>query len=197
MTALSKAAAVVGVGESSVGRVPHLSTVALQRAAAEAALADADVLVMVGGASRGDRDLAKAALAPLGLDIAFADVAIKPGKPVWLGRVGSVLVMGLPGNPTSALVTARLLLAPLIAGLTGRDPAEALPWRSLPLCEALNAAGDRETFSRACWNGEKLHLLFNQDSGAQKTLAAANLLVRRPAGSSGFAAGDHVDVLDF
>src|SRR3546814_15088327 len=78
------------------------------------------------------------------------------GKPVWFGRVGDQLVMGLPGNPTSALVTARLLLAPLVAGLGGRDPTSALFWREAYLADVLPACGDRETFFRGRWTGERV-----------------------------------------
>ena len=63
------------------------------------------------------KDFAKTMFEPLGLELVFSKVAIKPGKPVWLGKAGATLVMGLPGNPTSALVTGRLLLAHLLCEL--------------------------------------------------------------------------------
>ncbi len=75
------------------------------------ALERADLLIVTGGASVGEKDFAKAMFEPAGLELIFSKVAIKPGKPVWLGRAGGRLVMGLPGNPSSAMVTARLLLA--------------------------------------------------------------------------------------
>jgi molybdopterin molybdotransferase len=165
-------------------------------AAAFEAVASADLVVVTGGASVGERDFAKAMFGE-GLELVFSKVAMKPGKPVWLGRCGQALVLGLPGNPTSALVTARLFLVPLLAGMSGRDPSQALPWRRAALAEALGSAGSRETFSRGYWRDEEVALLPNQDSGAQKMLAAAELLVRRPAGSHGLAAGSMVRVLDF
>lgn len=167
---------------------------AMARAAAEA-LAAADLVVVTGGASVGEKDYAKAMFAPSGLDLVFAKVAIKPGKPVWLGRAGTKLVIGLPGNPTSAMVTARLLLAPLIAGLGGRDPG--LDWRRAPLAEAIGPCGDRETFLRAAWEGGAVRALANQDSGAQRTLAAADVLIRRRPGAPAAQAGDTVEILDF
>ena len=167
---------------------------AMEQAAAEA-LAGADLVVVTGGASVGERDHAKAMFAPAGLELIFSKVAIKPGKPVWLGRAGKTLVMGLPGNPNSALVTARLLLAPLIAGLTGRAPV--LAWRRAKLTEALPATGARETFYRAASAGGGVRPLANQDSGAQSTLAAADLLIRRIASAPAGEAGEEVDVLDF
>jgi molybdopterin molybdotransferase len=167
----------------------------LEKAAGEALVA-ADLVVVTGGASVGERDFAKAMFSSHGLDLIFSRVAIKPGKPVWLGRAGDRLVMGLPGNPSSALVTARLLLAPLLAGLSGRDPHEALRWRRAPLAAPLEACGSRETFVRAARDREAARPLPNQDSSAQKTLAAADLLIRRPAGIPAARVGDMVDVLE-
>jgi molybdopterin molybdotransferase len=166
----------------------------LEQAAAEA-LAVADLVVVTGGASVGEKDYAKAMFAPAGLELIFAKVAIKPGKPVWLGRVGRKLIMGLPGNPSSAMVTGRLLLAPLIAGLAGRDAASG--WRQAPLAEAIGPCGDRETFTRAGWDGEAVRAFDYQDSGAQKTLADAELLIRRRAGAPAAEAGDMVEIIAF
>ena len=166
----------------------------LEREAADA-LTRADVVVVTGGASVGERDYAKAMFEPSGLALIFSKVAIKPGKPVWFGRAGGALVIGLPGNPNSALVTARLLLAPLLAGLTGRPPA--LRWRQARLAEAIAATGNRETFHRGVAMGETARALSNQDSGAQSTLAAADLLIRRRAGAPGAEVGEMVDVIDF
>ncbi|MBV9883949.1 MAG: molybdopterin molybdotransferase MoeA [Sphingomonadaceae bacterium] len=167
---------------------------ALEQAAAEA-LSAADVVVVTGGASVGERDHGRAMFAPAGLELIFSKVAIKPGKPVWFGRAGGRLVVGLPGNPNSALATARLLLAPLLAGLTGRPPM--LYWRRATLAQALPATGGRETFYRAASDGDAVRPLTNQDSGAQSTLAAADLLIRRAAGAPAGEAGEEVDVIDF
>jgi molybdopterin molybdotransferase len=166
----------------------------LERSAAEA-LAIADLVVVTGGASVGERDYAKAMFQPAGLELIFSKVAIKPGKPVWFGRAGGTLVMGLPGNPGSAMVTARLLLAPLVAGLGGRD--RSLRWRRAPLAEAIGACGDRETFVRGSWTGESVRAFADQDSGRQKILADADLLIRRLAGAPVAEAGEMVDVIDF
>jgi molybdopterin molybdotransferase len=167
------------------------------RAAAAEALRVADLLVVTGGASVGEKDYAKAVLASLGLELIFPKVAIKPGKPVWFGRVGDRLVMGLPGNPTSAMVTARLLLAPLIAGLGGRDPREAARWSERPLSNDLAATGDRECFARARLLGDAIEILGDQNSGSQRALSQAEFLVRRRAGAAGAGAGERVEVLAF
>lgn len=165
------------------------------RAAVPELLGSADLVVVTGGASVGERDFAKTMFDEAGLELIFSKVAIKPGKPVWLGRAGTRLVMGLPGNPSSALVTARLLMVPLLHGLTGR--AAALDWRELPLPEALEGAGGRETFSRGFERDGKVHLVAHQDSSAQRALAEAGLLVRRKPGRDRLEAGSLVSVLDF
>ncbi|HEX6071464.1 MAG TPA: molybdopterin molybdotransferase MoeA [Sphingomicrobium sp.] len=167
------------------------------RRAAASAIEDSDLAVVTGGASVGEKDFAKAMFEPLGLDLVFSKVAIKPGKPVWFGRAGRALVMGLPGNPTSALVTARLFLAPLLARLSGRPAEAALEWRTAPLATPLGACGARETFHRARWNGQSAEVLSNQDSSAQKVLAEADLLVRQKADSPSLQPGERVEALDF
>jgi len=184
-------------GAEPVGRRRLRDDLPAMEAAAAEALALADLVVVTGGASVGEKDHAKRMFEPAGLELIFSKVAIKPGKPVWLGRARNRLVLGLPGNPTSALVTARLLLAPLLAGLSGRDPADALCWRQAILAEAVGPCSDRETFIRACADGKAARPLSNQDSSAQRTLAAADLLIRRRAHAPAAAAGETVDVLDF
>jgi molybdopterin molybdotransferase len=167
---------------------------AMERAAGQA-LDQADLVVVTGGASVGEKDHAKAMFEPHGLDLIFSKVAIKPGKPVWLGRAGSTLVLGLPGNPTSAMVTARLLLAPLVAGLAGR--AGALEWRKLPLGDPLPACGDRETFHRARRLETGAVPVANQDSSAQKALAEADILLRSRPHDPPRQAGYEIEALDF
>lgn len=169
---------------------------AMARAAARA-LEKADLVVVTGGASVGEKDFAKAMFEGQGLELLFSKVAIKPGKPVWFGRAGDRLVLGLPGNPTSALVTARLLLAPLVAGLSGLDPQLALRWRKSSILSPLPPGGDRETFIRARAYPDGTEPLVNQDSSAQKALVEADLLLRRRAGAAAVAAGELVPVLDF
>lgn len=169
----------------------------LLEAAARRALDQADLVVVTGGASVGEKDYARSMFAPLGLELIFSKVAIKPGKPVWFGRAGDALVLGLPGNPTSALVTARLFLAPLVAGLAGRDPAALLAWRDLALTSALKPCGERETFERGRLVDGGVASLEVQDSATQKALATADLLIRRRPGAAGLGPGDVVAVLDF
>ena len=166
-------------------------------AAARLALSEADLVVVTGGASVGEKDYARSMFAPFGLELIFSKVAIKPGKPVWFGRADGTLILGLPGNPTSALVTARLFMAPLVAGLTGRDPAALLGWRDMTLTAPLKACGDRETFERGHLVGGGVAGLAVQDSATQMALATADVLIRRRAGTAALNAGDNALVLDF
>lgn len=168
----------------------------MQRAAS-AAVAASDVIVVTGGASVGEKDFAKAMFAQAGLELLFSKVSMKPGKPVWIGRSGDRFIVGLPGNPTSALVTARLLLAPLLCGLAGCAIACALAWRMLPLASELGPSGPRETFHRARLKNGIAEILPFQDSSAQKALAQADILVRQAANSQRIAAGAMAQTLDF
>jgi molybdopterin molybdotransferase len=168
----------------------------MERAAAEA-IVQSELVIVTGGASVGEKDFAKSMLQPLALELTFSKVSIKPGKPVWLGRVGSTFVLGLPGNPTSALVTGRLFLAPLLAGLTGRSPDVALDWRSATLSSLLKECGARETFHRARLVGGEAQILSFQDSSAQRALAEADVLVRQRANSPALRAGAEIEILDF
>ena len=183
-------------GAELIGRTRLRDDLTSMEQAAAEALRDSDLVVVTGGASVGEKDFAKAMFEPAGLDLVFSKVSIKPGKPVWLGRAGETLVMGLPGNPTSALVTARLLLAPLLCGLTGRDIGEALRWRRALLAAPLKECGAWETFHRARWEGDAVAIFSNQDSSAQKVLAQADVLVRQRANAPARQAGEPVDVLE-
>lgn len=165
----------------------------LEQAAGEAL--DADLVVVTGGASVGEKDFAKAMFAPHGLALIFSRVAMKPGKPVWLGRAGGKLVIGLPGNPTSAMVTARLLLAPMVARMAGGSAA--LAWRKVRLAGPLPACGERETFHRARSLEGRAVPVSNSDSSAQKALAAADLLLRSRPHDPAREAGEEMDALDF
>lgn len=164
--------------------------------AVDLALAQADLIIVTGGASVGEKDFAKAALDAAGMDPIFSKVAMKPGKPVWFGRAGECLVLGLPGNPVSAMVTARLFMAPLLAGLGGSDAQAALAWRSMPLAAPLPSCGERETFTRARIVDGGAQSLERQESGAHRSFADADLLIRQRAGEAAREAGEAVEVLD-
>jgi molybdopterin molybdotransferase len=166
----------------------------------EAASRGVDAMVVIGGASVGDHDHARRALAALGGDLLFESVAVRPGKPTWLARHGRSVILGLPGNPASAFVCARLFLRPLIDRLLGRDPA--LSWSARParLGSALGANGPRESYLRAAADWDELGQCWvkphrNQDSSLVSVLAASNALIARPAGDRARQEGDIVQVL--
>ncbi|BCW89426.1 Molybdopterin molybdenumtransferase [Alphaproteobacteria bacterium SO-S41] len=143
---------------------------------------DADVLVTLGGASVGDHDIVKPALGPLGLSVDFWKIAMRPGKPLMFGAIGSTRVLGLPGNPVSSLVCARLFLEPLVRVLGGES------WRGHRLIEArlgaaLGANDQRQDYVRATveasQDGPIATALPLQDSGNLSGFARADGLILR------------------
>jgi len=160
------------------------------------ACADADVIVTTGGASVGDHDLVRPALEAAGGSIAFWRIAMRPGKPLIVGRLGKAMVLGLPGNPVSSMVTAALFLLPLVRHLSGA--ADPLP-RPQParLGTAMPAVGGRANYIRATLADGVVTPLTFQDSAAMQAAAAANALLIRPAGALAAQAGETVWVLDW
>ena len=159
-----------------------------------AAAASCDILVTSGGASVGDHDLVRPALEDAGATLDFWRVAMKPGKPLMAGRLHDCVVLGLPGNPVSAFVTALLFLKPLIAALGGA--AEPLPQPiRLPLASPLPANGARMDFLRARLAGGTVHVLTGQDSHVLTALAEADALLVRPPHAPRAEAGAFADVL--
>ncbi|WP_233206744.1 gephyrin-like molybdotransferase Glp [Caulobacter sp. FWC2] len=160
---------------------------------------DVDLIVTIGGASVGDHDLVKPALKTLGLELSVETVALRPGKPTWSGHLtDGRRVLGLPGNPASALVCAELFLRPLLAALAGGDAEVRLvPAR---LAEPLPSTGPREHWMRAALSvdpeGRTIARPFpDQDSSLVGVFARADALLRRRAGAAAASANDIVDVL--
>ena len=110
-------------------------------------MANADVIVTTGGASVGDHDFIQQALKNTGVKIDFWKIAMRPGKPFMYGRKGKQHVLGLPGNPVSALVCARLFLKPLLDCLQGLPIEEAATMARLGA--AMNANDSRQDYVRA------------------------------------------------
>ncbi len=182
-------------GAEVVGRARLGDDLDVLRQAAGAALATADVVIATGGASVGTRDFSYAMFEPFGVEPLFRKVAIKPGKPVWMGRVGSRFAVGLPGNPAAAMVTARLFLAPLLAGLGGQRPEAALDWEPRSVACAAPPGCERDGFLRAMGDADSVRPLGVQDSSAQAQLGRADLLMRRRPQAPALSAGDTVEVL--
>lgn len=168
-------------------------------AAALARAEGSDVLVTSGGASVGDHDLIRPALAEWGARIEFWRVAIKPGKPLLVARRGGQWIVGLPGNPVSSYVTAVLFLLPLLRRLAGAGE-DALPAAfDARLAAPLPAGGDRHEFPRARLTGGLVTPLGEQDSSALAALGHANALIDRPPRAEALPSGASVRVypLDF
>ncbi|HTG38573.1 molybdopterin molybdotransferase MoeA [Sphingomonas sp.] len=154
----------------------------------------ADLLITTGGASVGDHDLVRPALAAAGAALDFWRVALRPGKPMLAGRLNDMVVIGLPGNPVSAFVTATLFVRPVIAHLAGaKAPVPALA--EARLGEALPANGERTDYLRATRINGKVHVATIQDSSMLKTLARADCLVLRPPHAPPAAAGETVAIV--
>jgi len=160
---------------------------------------DADVVVPVGGASVGERDVLRPLIEALGARTIFGGIAVQPGKPSWHARFGDGrLVLGLPGNPASAFVCAHLLLKPLLFALLGRSETGRRLFAALT--RPLPEGGSREVYWRARVSADphgRLHVDPDPrvDSSLQAPLAAANALIRRPPDAPAAAAGEIVETL--
>ena len=155
---------------------------------------DADLLVTSGGASVGDHDLVRPALKAAGGGIDFWRIALRPGKPMMAGRIGDTAVLGLPGNPVSAFVTATLFVRPLVAHLAGA--ADPLP-RAMPvtLGESLAANNARTDYLRGELRDGLAYASTVQDSSMLLTLARSTCLIVRPADAPAANAGDSAEIL--
>jgi molybdopterin molybdotransferase len=160
---------------------------------------DADLIVTVGGASVGDYDLVKPALSEMGLQLFVQTVNIRPGKPTWFGRLGDGRpVLGLPGNPASALVCAELFLKPLARAMMGADPEPRFV--KARLAQPMRGNGPRDHLLRVMLAADETGTLMvrplaDQDSSLVTVFAQADGLMRRPAGAPAAEAGELVDVL--
>ncbi len=155
---------------------------------------DADLLVTSGGASVGDHDLVRPALEAAATTIDFWRIAMRPGKPLMAGRMRDTVVIGLPGNPVSAHVTALLLVLPMVAhlaGATGPLPAR----RRAILADPLPANGVREDYLRAVERGGTVRPAGRQDSSMLRVLAESSCMIVRPPHVPAAAAGDSVEIL--
>lgn len=184
------------------GGVPTLLGIARDtREEVSARLADAqsfDVVISSAGVSVGEKDFVKAALQEQGVELNFWRVAIKPGKPLVVGRRGGTLYFGLPGNPTSSLVTFELFVRPVLRRLQGHMAVEPpqVPGR---LEGELRKAPGLAHYIRvaAAWKDGALWArpLATQTSGALRSAASATHLLHFPREASSLADGAHVALL--
>ena len=163
-------------------------------AAAIAALAHADLIVTIGGASVGEHDLVLPVLRSLGATIDFWKVAMRPGKPMLAGRLGAAQVVGLPGNPVSAFVCAQLFVLPMLRRWQG-DPNPLPAPVAARSGTALAASGARRDHLRATLTNGIATAAAMQDSSMLRTLAAGNVLIVRLPHAPAIRAGDIIDCL--
>jgi molybdopterin molybdotransferase len=144
----------------------------------------ADLLLTTGGVSVGDRDLVQKVLGAEGLTVDFWKIAMKPGKPLMFGKLGDTPMLGLPGNPVSALVCFVIYVKPALGKLLGLAVDEGVSPERARLGADLGANNFREDFIRAKLSrndaGEMVATPFRvQDSSMMATFAAADCLIRR------------------
>ncbi len=192
----SNAIAVAGLIEAAGGEALYHGIVgddpaALAAAVGRAQHAAADILVTLGGASVGDHDLVQNVLLERGMQLDFWKIAMRPGKPLIHGRLGEMRVLGLPGNPVSAIVCALIFLRPLILALLGDPVAATDPTEPAVLGAGLDANDARQDYLRASlarpFDALPVATAFGvQDSSMLGLLAQAGCLIVRPpfAGSA-------------
>lgn len=168
-------------------------------AAMAAGAQGADLLLTSGGASVGDHDLVQSVLGEIGFELGFWKIAMRPGKPLIFGNVGDTPVLGLPGNPVSAMVCAMLFLRPALTRMMGLPADDGAP-RTALLTEALGENDERQDYLRGTLSqgpdGELMVTPFTrQDSSMLNMLAQADCLVLRPPHAPALDAGARVPVI--
>ena len=156
---------------------------------------DADLIITIGGASVGDHDLVAVAAAELGLDRSFYKIAMRPGKPLMAGKLGKSVMIGLPGNPVSAMVCGHIFVLPVLQKMLGLGE-RAAPRRSARLVNEVPQNGPREHYMRGLLEGDELTVFERQDSALLTVLADANCLCVRAPNAPAAVAGDVVEVVE-
>lgn len=184
-------------GEPVVLPIAPDDTGAIAEAAAAARICD--MLVTTGGASVGDHDLVQKALGPEGFSLDFWQIAMRPGKPLIWGRLGRTPVLGLPGNPVSALVCAVQFLVPAIAvlsGLPGGAPPTILVRAGAPLAANDKRFDHLRSSLGTDRDGRPVATPFPvQDSSMLATLARAEALILRPPHAPPLPEGAEVEAI--
>jgi molybdopterin molybdotransferase len=162
------------------------------RAAIAQGLATARVVLLSGGVSVGPHDHVKPALAHLGVREVFWRVALRPGRPTWFGTLGDRLVLGLPGNPVSAMVTFLLFARPALVALQGGDPA--LRRARARLAAPVARGPGRDECVRVRLDGGVATPTGDQSSHRLASMLGADALALVPRGDGDLAAGAEVDV---
>jgi molybdopterin molybdotransferase len=156
-----------------------------------------DVIITTGGASVGDADYVKEILDRCG-EVDFWKLAIKPGKPLAFGKIGSCCFFGLPGNPVAVLVTFQYLVAPALIQLSGAPPSKPLQFTAT-CTSTLKKAQGRQEFQRGNLIQDQSGEFIVSASGKQgsnilSSMSRANCYIVLPAECKGVQAGDKVRV---
>ncbi len=154
----------------------------------------ADLVVTIGGASVGDYDLVADVSHGLGMERSFYKIRVRPGKPLMAGRIDGAAMVGLPGNPVSAMVCGYLFLAPMIRRMLGVENVLE-PFRTASLSEPIGQNGPREHYMRAVVDETGIRACADQDSSLLSVLAQANALLVRVPHDPARLAGDTVSYL--
>ncbi|QIE44176.1 molybdopterin molybdotransferase MoeA [Pseudohalocynthiibacter aestuariivivens] len=157
---------------------------------------DCDLIITIGGASVGDHDLVGTVAQAQGMSRSFYKVAMRPGKPLMAGRMGRAAMIGLPGNPVSAMVCGHVFVLPVLRAMLGLGFASA-PRQKAPLAIDLPSNGPREHYMRATLGADGLHPATRQDSALLTVLAQANALLVRPVSDDARRAGEIVECIRF
>ena len=155
----------------------------------------ADLIVTIGGASVGDHDLVAPVAAEMGMEQSSYKVAMRPGKPLMAGRLGTSAMIGLPGNPVSAMVCGTVFVAPMIRAMLGLGQ-NAAPRITAPLAQDIPANGPREHYQRATITDGAITPEARQDSSLLSVLAGANALLVRPPHDPAKPAGALVEAIN-
>jgi molybdopterin molybdotransferase len=159
----------------------------------------ADVLITLGGASVGTHDLVQAGLSAQGLELGFWKIAMRPGKPMMMGRLGGMIALGLPGNPVASIVCGHLFVIPLIEALLGLPEPDRDRSEPATLAIDMPANDEREDYARSellgsagAWQVRPFPV---QDSSMLGVLARAQALTIRPPFAPAAKAGDLCRIL--
>lgn len=156
---------------------------------------DADLVLTIGGASVGDHDLVGDVAADLGMERSFYKIAMRPGKPLMAGRLKTgAMMIGLPGNPVSAMVCGEVFVTPVIRSMLGLGATPAQR-QVATLAQPIAKNGPREHYMRARVDNREIQAFSSQDSALLTVLSKANALLIRPPFAPALQAGENVEYL--
>lgn len=160
-----------------------------------------DLILTTGGASVGDYDLVLEAAKAQKMKLAFHGVAMKPGKPLLAGTINNKIIIGLPGNPVSALVCCHIMIKPVIEKMLGLELLNKGSNLSVKLGAKLSRNGKREHYLRAKLKQEHgsyiVYPALRQDSSLLTELSESNCLIKRIPLAPSVDAGQTIDIHSF